>query len=452
MKFDNEKFIFNKEVYKCLEEKSSCVFVSNEYLKWFKTTVTGRDILERLDGNKTVVEVIEELTELYELPKNMIYDDVQSFVESAIKFHIIEKKGEEAQGKKEDMSLRVLYLEVTNECPHKCTYCNKTTCTKNFDHMEKELFTEIMTKISKFSNGEKVLINITGGEPLFHPELEYILKTCSDLGHTILLWTTGENMSKSMVTMIDKYCYGVVLPLDSSIEEVNDRIRYPGAYASTIKAIEVLKDISIQTFVATTPLRDNVDELDRILNYVWSLGIAGMILNEPIKKNELDTDIGQYFVDNLSKIQAVKDALLKRVAIINSWENNKLKKDYLQKRKYPFTFIDDVERCMNSPFRTIAKSHCGCGINELTVGVTGKVYPCHNLVNSRFEMGSITEYEQRYVGSISECNNCEYKLFCLGGCRARSYYEEEDINGKNPLCENEKKKTHNILFSNIRPV
>lgn len=31
MKFDNEKFIFNKEVYKCLEEKSSCVFVSNEY-------------------------------------------------------------------------------------------------------------------------------------------------------------------------------------------------------------------------------------------------------------------------------------------------------------------------------------------------------------------------------------------------------------------------------------
>lgn len=89
-------------------------------------------------------------------------------------------------------------IEITQHCPHECDYCSS-----NATHESDNVILSV-DKIGKFLNdikenrlsisGEEVSIhriNISGGEPLSHPNFYFILKLCEQFTNDVRVYTNA---------------------------------------------------------------------------------------------------------------------------------------------------------------------------------------------------------------------------------------------------------------------
>ncbi len=76
-------------------------------------------------------------------------------------------------------------IEITSYCTYNCDYCS-TNATKNGGFIDVKI-------IEKFLMGSKVTqddrINISGGEPLAHPQFYHILQMCKSLTPDVWVYT-----------------------------------------------------------------------------------------------------------------------------------------------------------------------------------------------------------------------------------------------------------------------
>ncbi|RLJ07404.1 MAG: hypothetical protein DRP12_02280, partial [Candidatus Aenigmatarchaeota archaeon] len=115
-------------------------------------------------------------------------------------------------------------------------------------------------------------------------------------------------------------------------------------------------------------------------------------------------------------------------------------KDYLSL----FLFPKNTETCIG----------CSSGISHplLAIDLDGKVYPCDSFFGEEgmklgdiengfekiIEEGNKIRYN-RSIDQIENCNKCNWKRFCGGGCIAESYYLYKDIHHPTIYCEYNKK-------------
>lgn len=112
---------------------------------------------------------------------------------------------------------------------------------------------------------------------------------------------------------------------------------------------------------------------------------------------------------------------------------------------------------MNSVFNIIPKSNCGAGVNEILIDINGQVYPCHALNINKYSLGTVKDYVSNRkdfikIDDINECKDCNFNIFCLGGCRAQSLFHNKDIYSKYPSCKYEKENYKQILWSPLKPI
>lgn len=79
-----------------------------------------------------------------------------------------------------------IYIEITNVCNFKCSFCIETNRKKRF--MSKEEFSKIIDKVK--NNVESVFLHIKG-EPLLNKDLEYILEICEKNNLDVNITTNG---------------------------------------------------------------------------------------------------------------------------------------------------------------------------------------------------------------------------------------------------------------------
>ena len=88
---------------------------------------------------------------------------------------------------------------------------------------------------------------------------------------------------------------------------------------------------------------------------------------------------------------------------------------------------------------------CLAGINICFVSHKGEVYPCGYLPASAGNVRStplsdiwneskLFKSFRQYSLLEGKCGFCEYKTVC-GGCRARAYYEHQDVLAEEPYCD-----------------
>ncbi|MCH5278370.1 MAG: radical SAM protein [Christensenellaceae bacterium] len=88
---------------------------------------------------------------------------------------------------------------------------------------------------------------------------------------------------------------------------------------------------------------------------------------------------------------------------------------------------------------------CGLGKTIISVSSNGKVFPCHMLQDESFCIGNaliedikdcVNQHTPWNVEQIIECNDCEVKYLCGGGCYARRIFNSKNINSSHdPCCE-----------------
>lgn len=79
-------------------------------------------------------------------------------------------------------------LEITDYCPNQCEYCSTNASP---DKLHKLTYDQVKLYLSKVKDSGETIdrINISGGEPLAHPEFYIILELCYSYTNNVWVYT-----------------------------------------------------------------------------------------------------------------------------------------------------------------------------------------------------------------------------------------------------------------------
>ncbi len=115
------------------------------------------------------------------------------------------------------MSLKKVYVEITNVCNLNCSFCHGTKREKRF--LPPEDFRLFAEKIRPFT--EYIYLHVLG-EPLIHPQLKEILDICEELHFKVTVTTNGTLLRRNADVLLScPALYKVSVSLHSF--EANER-------------------------------------------------------------------------------------------------------------------------------------------------------------------------------------------------------------------------------------
>lgn len=106
-----------------------------------------------------------------------------------------------------------IYVEITNICNLKCSFCPEENRAKLF--MKAENFREVIKQIKDYTN--LIALHVKG-EPLLHPELKEILQICKEAEIQVNITTNGTLLEKNLYTLISSKA---VRQINISLHSVN---------------------------------------------------------------------------------------------------------------------------------------------------------------------------------------------------------------------------------------
>lgn len=327
----------------------------------------------------------------------------------------LKKKGYLSENNENNSSIESAYVHITDKCNLHCIGCYSYIVDRN---EKKDLdFKQICNIFNELRvNGLKQVI-ISGGEPFTRNDFAEICKYINKLGIKVMVITNGT---------LDVEKYERALPyideISVSIDGYNEDtsfIRDRGIMPKVLETIKFLKN-KISTRLIVTLHKKNIMYMDQYYNLAKELDLQFSF--SILTVNSSNKVFKDYMLDNLD-FEKMKEFLKRQSEVI----------------------ITDTP--INN-FSMSCKTRCGAGRNLISIGADGSVYPCHMLHESRFKLGNIlTEnlkdiifskknpFLDLSVDKLEGCKKCKYKYFCGGNCRARSLLEQNDLYGKDSLCE-----------------
>jgi radical SAM protein with 4Fe4S-binding SPASM domain len=160
-------------------------------------------------------------------------------------------------------SLRYLELHLSHRCNLKCRHCYLGASREN------ELpLAEALSVTEQFSENGGLRLLISGGEPLLYKDLRAYIAQTKELKIRRVLFTNGtlirsENLSWLTVDEIQ-------FSLDGWVKG-HELLRGKGTFERTMKGIHAAKDAGIPISFSTMIHRKNLDEFDRMRDFITKM-------------------------------------------------------------------------------------------------------------------------------------------------------------------------------------
>lgn len=262
------------------------------------TNQIGREICDNI-CTQTKEEIIEMLSQKYNVSKETLYVDLQDFMKKLD--DILYCKTEDTlienalQISEKDTSLSQLlvynhykrkipynvFFELTYNCNLRCPHCylqNDLTSTNKY--ISKEMVFRI---VDELEGVEAVNITFTGGEATLHPDIIEILQYASSKNILVTLLTNGQLITDDMLNqLVHIPLYDIRVSLYGTEQQHDSFVKKPGAFAQVKKVLSFLqakKGIGEATFIMTTQnhmsFMEVVKEFERVNVPV---NFSGMIL------------------------------------------------------------------------------------------------------------------------------------------------------------------------------
>ena len=316
-----------------------------------------------------------------------------------------------------------LTMELTPECNLECKMCYVRLNKSEMKNIGRLLTADEWITIAKDAAEEGTLyINLTGGEPLLHPEFEKIYVELSKLGCCVTLLTNAVNITEKTLELLKKYPpVSIAVTLYGASEETYQKVCNNGkAFNSVVNNINRIKKALPNTpmNLSTTFIKDNINDLDGVI------AIA--------KKMDLILNI------DLNIIKAVRGAVRPEIS------ECRLSRDQVKNILYEYIYKD----FLSSPneignLRKDRSFACTAGIGACVVTWDGKMIPClmfstpyTDPVKNGFAQAwkELKELRDK-ITAPERCINCKKSDFC-GKCPAFIQAESGTyIDGESYSCE-----------------
>ena len=171
-----------------------------------------------------------------------------------------------------------LFWETTLRCNAKCKHCG-SRAGENID-IQNELTTEQIKKtfksIADKYDASKILINVTGGEPLVRQDLFEVMKFASDLGYHWGITTNGMLIDDEIIEKMKEAKLATMSISIDGLEKSHDEFRgVKGSYKKVIENIRKLQQNKfLHCFQITTVVNKlNINELEQMYKIMEDLEV-----------------------------------------------------------------------------------------------------------------------------------------------------------------------------------
>jgi len=361
-------------------------------------------------------------------------------------------------------SLRLVFWETTKACNLNCRHCRAVPQRRLGP-------TELTTKraldlIDDIARVARPVMVLSGGEPLFRPDLFDIAGYGVESGFRMALATNGTLVTERVAAKIaDAGFSRVAVSLDSANAETHDRFRGErGAHASALRGLVNLREQGVSVQINSTITKHNVDEVQQILDMALGIGADALHLfmlvpvgcglqiaeHEMLPADEYERVLHWFDEQSNTCPMDLKATCAPHYYRIRAQriEGERSRGDLTS------TFIAPGTRAKAAPALLGGGRHgqhlsamtrgCLAGTTVCFISNEGMVYPCGYLPVSAGDTrtqpfagiwnGSSVFQQLRNPAALEgKCGACRYEALC-GGCRARAYAATGSFLAEEPFC------------------
>lgn len=404
-----------------------------------KINHSAYDILKRCNGEKSISDIKNELFEEYDESRDILSDFVDGFFEDSAKYgHIYyAKESQDRKGKLIDCGTydywtpEFVVLELTYACPLHCKHCYQTDMAPAT--MDDKMIDKVLHRIIDMGIQR---VQLTGGEPLMHPQFFYILENLLQAGVMVYISTNGYICDEKTIERLSKY-KGEKLEIQVSLDglkETHDTFRgVSGAFEKTSLFIKAMIECGYPVTVACCISDQGLDEIKQLCQYIKKMGVSifrlGSIAGKgnAVHNNLTSTSFGITYLKSM----------FKELSKIESNESFHI-------------IMGDADA---EKFQSKYMPNCGFGQTILRISPSGEVFPCilSDLKIGDLKKEEITDIQKKYSRELEKisppcaatCKGCEFENVC------NNCINEGTRNGGNPnvVCRWQKQLPKDISWS-----
>lgn len=327
-------------------------------------------------------------------------------------------------------------LYLTDCCNLKCSYCYEGELKKSNSLDESTLETALDYIVSINPEGEKISLNLFGGEPLLKKDLVHkLLELVKNKYENIFNYSMTTNctlIDEDIINLFKKHKFSIRASIDGDeyTHNLNRRsIDNNNKYETILSNILKLKDAQINMSIRMTITKNNIHLLYKNLLFFYELGFMNFCLGLNFFENWEDEYLEE--LDN---------------------QLSELEKFYVEKMKINEDItIDIFDGKITSIIGHREPKFCCAGSKKhIVIGTCGDIYPCNMVAyDNKWNIGNVKSginssiFNHSVKQSVCKneiCDKCDIKSSCHGRkCGFLNYKSTQYLNkSSESLCKIEK--------------
>jgi radical SAM protein with 4Fe4S-binding SPASM domain len=344
-----------------------------------------------------------------------------------------------------------------------CIHCRRLTVAGQL--LPQDLTTtEAFGLIDQVAEFARPIFVLSGGEPLFRPDIFDIARYAVDAGLIVALATNGTLIDPGVARAIrDSGIRRVSISFDGADAATHDVFRGRGAFDTAIAGIAYLREAGVPYQINTTVARHNIRQMPETLEMARSLGAQALHLfllvpvgcgvdiaeDQQITPKEYESVLNWMYDAEMAgglELKATCAPHYFRIARQRQAEERRqgiMRERPASHRRQQHAGGDLSSEQARHAMHAMTKG-CLAGTGVCFVSHRGEVFPCGYLP---LEAGNVRRQSFREIWEGSplftslrdpdllggKCGLCEFRKIC-GGCRARAYGMTHEYLDEEPFC------------------
>lgn len=312
--------------------------------------------------------------------------------------------------------LRHLFLELTLRCNEHCFHCGSSCDYEGSEDLKLADYQRILREVKEDFDISKLMLCITGGEPLLRKDFFDIMAYANELGYRWGMTSNATLITKETAHKLAECGMRTISVSIDGLEDTHDALRgMKGAYRRAMEGVQNL--IDEQTFsavqITTVINHQNIEELDELFAILQGIDIDSWRLAslEPIGRALLRPDLMCTKEDHIRLFEFIRDK---------------------RKEGYPVEY--GCSHWLGMKYEAEVRDWywlCNAGVYTASIQANGDVGACldierrpetiqGNIFEDRFSeiwKNRFAIFRKDISEENSTCAACEHRRYCRGDAR-----------------------------------